>query len=250
MTDTTAHATPHRGAATMEQRNPTAPDPPAPDGGPPLRRGYLLTVAGGFALLLLAAAAFVGLLMGGIFDRTNDTSDDEIARLKAGFRSRSGAAKPRRSPADVAVRGGAVGASAALPAGPGQRPENSATAERAAAQRDARLRSAIVGEWELPEDGLYRLALRADNTGTLVYKPSGLNKAALLTSRLEISIEWTLEDGHIDMNSVSGTPTIAFKVAIASRGQRKYYRIDELTGDKLVLYELKRRKTKQWTKVQ
>ena len=119
----------------------------------------------------------------------------------------------------------------------------------AAKNADAQFNRQILGEWELPKDGVYRLKLEADKTGTLTYKLSGLNRAALSTSKLVIKIEWSLKDGYFDMKWLSGTPKYAFKVATASHGKRKLYRIDELTQKTLVLYELKKKKTDRWTRV-
>lgn len=217
----------------MEHRNPGQSH-----GNPPPRRGSLLLKAVVAGLLLLAVGA--GLLMSGVFDGdAEQLTDDEITRLKAEAKSQRGGVDER------VLQCSAVGAPMAL-----QDRGKAAAAAKRAAQRDEKLRRAIVGEWELPEDGVYRLALRDDNSGRLVYKPSGLNKVALLTSKLEIEITWELKDGHVDMNSVAGKPAFAFKTAIRSRGKRKFYRIDELNGETMVLYELKKKKLDRWTRVQ
>jgi hypothetical protein len=51
------------------------------------------------------------------------------------------------------------------------------------------------------------------------------------------------------MSSISGTPKFAFTVATESRGKRKLYRVTDLSDKRLVLFELKNKKTDNWRKL-
>lgn len=120
----------------------------------------------------------------------------------------------------------------------------------AIAKRDEQLRTAIVGKWELLTEGKKHLTLNADNTGKFDYWPDWKNTLALTSNRLEIQFKWSLKNGHVDMQSISGTPERAFKIATLDRGKRKYYHIRSLTSDELVLYELKTKDVDHWKRVE
>ncbi len=176
------------------------------------RRGRILLIAG--ILILLSGGLLAAGLAMGLIGEANEETDADIAKLKA-------AAKQAQT-------------------AHGEDP----------AEKDKKLCAAIIGEWEMPEDGIYRLSLKPDNTGTLVYLPNSKFKILLAwTSRLEIQIKWSLENGHVDMWSLSGKPQRAFKIAIADRGKQKYYRINELTAETMILHEIKKNKTDHWKRI-
>lgn len=104
------------------------------------------------------------------------------------------------------------------------------------ADSDRRLRKLLCGTWQRENNGENVLTLDEDGTGTLVYKPAGKNYVALgFVSRLEIDIEWTVEDGYVDFHSIRGTPQHAFELASLAEGKRKYRRLAELDETHLIL---------------
>ena len=120
------------------------------------------------------------------------------------------------------------------------------------AERDRQIATNMLGHWELFDEGRYRMMLNKDKTGKLIYKPDGFkNKLALglFRGELKIDLRWSVKDGLVEISSIRGKPTFAFTVATKSRGKRKLYRVKDLGPKRLVLFELKNKKTDNWRKL-
>jgi hypothetical protein len=174
-----------------------------------------------------ALAGVVALGQGWIFSGSGELTDEEFEAMRT---------KAERTAAPAASKS-----------------TTTAAAKRdAAAERDRQIAASMLGDWELFDEGRYQLTLLADKTGKLTYKPDGFkNKTALAlwSGELKIDIRWSVKKGLVEMSSISGTPKFAFTVATESRGKRKLYRVTDLSDKRLVLFELKNKKTDNWRKL-
>jgi len=235
---------------TKQAASCTAPTEPPKSNAPRSVRcwwgGYLPAVIGGgggivLAWALVAVVIFnVGVSPSGEETAGNGT-DADVERLKAAVAKQHRPEETNAAP-PLSTAVGGTAAAAKLQ----QRDQHPAKGK----ERDRQLRAAILGEWELADDGTYRLTIRPDSTGTLIYHPNFKYKVLLgWTDRLEIQIRWSLENGHVDMQSVTGKPKRAFKIAIEDRGKRKYYCVQRITPKRLVLRNVKNGDTDVWRKV-
>lgn len=197
----------------------------------PPRSRRAIAICLGAVLLVVAGVSVVG--QGWFSSNGAELTDEEIEAFRAEAERTAAAATPS-SPTPASNTSTTV----AKPDGP--------------AERDRKIAASMLGDWELFDEGRYQLKLMADHTGKLTYKPDGFkNKSALLlwSGELKIDIRWSVKDGLVEMSSIRGTPKFAFTVATESRGKRKLYRVKDLSDKRLVLFELKNKKTDNWRKL-
>jgi hypothetical protein len=116
---------------------------------------------------------------------------------------------------------------------------------------DGSQRSLVVGSWGDEYQGKRTMTLNDDGTGTMVVELSGW-RAAMSAPRLTFNMKWSVENGHLKKQTVSGAPETQVKMILNMMGDHVDEPILELTGDRLLLldkdgktkYDWKRVKTK------
>lgn len=109
-------------------------------------------------------------------------------------------------------------------------------------------REQVVGLWKQNYTGVRWLSLRPDGTGTMFIDPDWIARA-LLGDKLTMQIEWSIEDGHALMKSVSGTPESAFNAATTLFGRERNRKIAELTDTRFILLDEEDGSTSEWTRL-
>ena len=99
---------------------------------------------------------------------------------------------------------------------------------------DDDLRKSILGNWERHSYGKRVLTVKDDGTATMVVTPDGL-WSFVIGERVEIEIEWNIENGRVIFDSVRGTPESSFNTITKLFGKHRDRRIVELNDERLVL---------------
>lgn len=206
-----------------------------------------MVVAG--ALLLVLAATAVYFIENPPGGEPEEISEDDIAQLKAD----AVRAERERTRAEWRnMRRAGLGGAIPFPAGKNT-PEDWQAAVEALRQRDAKLRSIVIGNWDLPKQrkGDYRLELKDDKSGVLTFTPNYKYRVPLFLWRgsLKFNLQWKVKDGHIDMWSVSGSPKRSFDIAIKHEGRRMYFHVEKSTPKRLVLKNVKDGKVDDWKRI-
>lgn len=111
-------------------------------------------------------------------------------------------------------------------------------ASRAATnQADAQMSQMLVGTWKTKAWGEQVLTNNADGTASLDVE---LNRLAAIRygRELELKLKWTVENGVLSHNLVSGSPQRRVDRLINDFGASTKYRVVEVTHSELVLEEL------------
>jgi hypothetical protein len=109
-------------------------------------------------------------------------------------------------------------------------------AESEPVDADARYRGMVIGTWEDEYQGKRTMTLNKDGTGTMVVELSGW-RAALSASRLKFKMRWSVKDGHLKKQTVSGEPEAQVKMILSTMGDHVDEPILELTKDRLLLLD-------------
>lgn len=117
---------------------------------------------------------------------------------------------------------------------------------------DACYRSLVVSTWEDEYQGKRTMTLNDDGTGTMIVELSGW-RAALSAPRLKFNMKWSVTNGHLKKQTISGEPEAQVKMILNTMGDHVDEPILELTKDRLLLldkdgktkYDWKRVKTKK-----
>jgi hypothetical protein len=100
--------------------------------------------------------------------------------------------------------------------------------------RDAALRRKIAGTWEQQRHGHRALTVRSDGTATMSIEPAQLWRL-VVGPRLTLEIVWTIQDGRLDFESVSGEPQDKFDVATRMFGRKRSYPIQDVNDEQIML---------------
>lgn len=142
-----------------------------------------------------------------------------------------------------------VGATASVPDEAKAPAASGEAAEAGPGNRDAEYRSLAVGTWQDDYRGKRTMHLLEDGTGTMIVELSGLT-AALFASRLEFDMVWSIEDGRMKKQTVSGRPAAKVKAILTMMGDRVDEPILESTGARLVLLDADGKTRYDWRRVE
>ena len=109
-------------------------------------------------------------------------------------------------------------------------------AESPPADPDALSRSLVLGTWADEYQGKRTMTLNEDGTGTMIVELSGW-RAALSASRLKFNMKWSLKDGRLKKQTISGEPETQVKMILSTMGDHVDEPILELTEDRLLLLD-------------
>jgi hypothetical protein len=101
---------------------------------------------------------------------------------------------------------------------------------------DARDRKLVLGTWQDEYQGKRTMTLNEDGTGTMIVELSGW-RAALSAPRLKFNMKWSLKDGHLKKQTISGKPETQVKMILSTMGDHVDEPILELTEDRLLLLD-------------
>ncbi len=113
---------------------------------------------------------------------------------------------------------------------------------------DARYRSLVVGTWQDEYEGKRTMTLKEDGTGTMIVELSGW-RAALSAPRLKFNMRWSLKDGHLKKQTISGEPETQVKMILSTMGDHVDEPILELTEDRLLLLDKDGKTKYDWKRV-
>lgn len=99
---------------------------------------------------------------------------------------------------------------------------------------DDKFRTLLAGEWEQQYYGKRRLTVREDGTATMVVEPDGI-WVHLFGEKIEVEIEWTLDNGRVNLKITGGTPSDKIELASKMWGDCWTQPILELTENRLLL---------------
>jgi hypothetical protein len=112
---------------------------------------------------------------------------------------------------------------------------------------DAPLRKLLLGTWEREYHGSWIMKIKDAGQGTLEMRPSGL-WATLIGEKVHVILNWSINDGCVELFSVSGEPETAFAAAKLIFGDRRIRKIKELTETRLVLLDEEDDSEAKWTR--
>ena len=102
--------------------------------------------------------------------------------------------------------------------------------------RDDKLRKLVVGTWHDEYQGKRTMTLREDGTGTMVVELNGL-KAVVVAKRLTFSMTWSVADGRLKKQTLSGEPAAQVAVILKTMGDTVNEPILELTESRLLVLD-------------
>lgn len=98
----------------------------------------------------------------------------------------------------------------------------------------ARLSKLIVGNWQQEFYGKRTLTVKADGTAAMTILPSGVF-ALGFGSKIDLTMFWSVKDGHLDYGVNGGTPDDKVKLAAKTWGDHWVEKIVTLDENKLDL---------------
>ena len=116
------------------------------------------------------------------------------------------------------------------------------------ADPDARYRSLVLGTWQDEYQGKRTMTLNEDGTGTMIVELSGW-RAALSAPRLKFNMKWSVKDGHLKKQTISGEPETQVKMILSTMGDHVDEPILELTEDRLLLLDKDGKTKYDWKRV-
>ena len=120
--------------------------------------------------------------------------------------------------------------------------------DTAQTERDARFRRAVVGTWEDEYKGHRTMTLKADGTGTMVVKLSGL-QAWLAAPVLRFDVQWSIANGRLKKRCTGGEPAGKVNTILRLMGDTVDEPILELTEDRLLLLDGNGKTRYDWRRV-
>jgi hypothetical protein len=113
---------------------------------------------------------------------------------------------------------------------------------------DARQRTLVLGTWHDEYQGKRTMTLNEDGTGTMVVELSGW-RAAFSAPRLKFNMKWSVKDGHLKKQTISGEPETQVKMILSTMGDHVDEPILELTEDRLLLLDKDGKTKYDWKRV-
>ncbi len=104
------------------------------------------------------------------------------------------------------------------------------------ADPDTRSRSLVLGTWADEYQGKRTMTLNENGTGTMVVELSGW-RAALSAPRLKFNMKWSVKDGRLKKQTISGEPETQVKLILSTMGDHVDEPILALTEDRLLLLD-------------
>ncbi|MFT4557257.1 MAG: hypothetical protein ACI8P0_002343 [Planctomycetaceae bacterium] len=200
-------------------------DESRPDEG--TKRVPPLLLLGGFLVAATAGSAF--------FVLPNETSSTTVS-----------------STITIPLGGSVVG----LPDDPGESlseksvktPEPKETPVEPVDPETARLSKLIVGSWRQDYYGERTLTVKADGTATMTILPSGVF-AFGFGPKIDLTMFWSVKDGHLDYGVNGGTPDDKVKLAAKTWGDHWVEKIISLDESKLDLLSVDGSSHSIWERV-
>lgn len=112
----------------------------------------------------------------------------------------------------------------------------------------ARLSQLIVGNWQQEFYGKRTLTVKADGTATMTILPSGVF-ALGFGPKIDLTMFWSVKDGHLDYGVNGGTPDDKVKLAAKTWGDHWVEKIIELNETKLDLLSVDGSSHSIWERV-
>ncbi|MGZ0168494.1 MAG: hypothetical protein ACKVHE_02960 [Planctomycetales bacterium] len=112
----------------------------------------------------------------------------------------------------------------------------------------ARLSKLIVGSWKQDFYGERTLTVKADGKATMTILPSGVF-ALGFGAKIDLTMFWSVKDGHLDYGVNGGTPADKVKLAASTWGDHWVEKIIELTETKLDLLSVDGSSHSIWERV-
>ena len=116
------------------------------------------------------------------------------------------------------------------------------------ADPDARQRTLVLGTWADEYQGKRSMTLKEDGTGTMIVELSGW-RAAFSAPRLKFNMKWSLKDGHLKKQTISGEPETQVKMILSTMGDHVDEPILGLTEDRLLLLDKDGKTKYDWKRV-
>ena len=116
------------------------------------------------------------------------------------------------------------------------------------ADPDAQKRNLVIGTWSDEYQGKRTMTLNDDGTGTMIVELDGW-RAALSAPRLKFNMKWSLKDGHLKKQTISGEPEAQVKMILSTMGDHVDEPILELTEDRLLLLDKDGKTKYDWKRV-
>ena len=116
------------------------------------------------------------------------------------------------------------------------------------ADPDAQQRSLVLGTWHDEYQGKRTMTLKEDGTGTMIVELSGW-RAALSAPRLKFNMKWSVKDGHLKKQTISGEPETQVTMILSTMGDHVDEPILELTEDRLLLLDKDSKTKYDWRRV-
>ncbi len=110
------------------------------------------------------------------------------------------------------------------------------TAQPQPVDADASYRRLVVGVWQYEHEDKRTMTLNADGTGTMIVELSGW-QAVLSAPRLKFNMKWSVQNGRLKKQTVSGEPATQVNWILKTFGDHVDEPILELTGDRLLLLD-------------
>ena len=112
----------------------------------------------------------------------------------------------------------------------------------------AKFSQLIVGEWRQDYYGTRTLSVKADGTATMTIVPSPVF-AIGFGPKIDLTMFWSVKDGHLDYGVSGGTPTDKVKLAAKTWGDHWVEKIIELNETKLDLLSVDGSSHSIWERV-
>ena len=111
-----------------------------------------------------------------------------------------------------------------------------------------RLNKLIVGSWKQDFYGERTLTVKADGTASMTILPSGVF-ALGFGPKIDLTMFWSVKDGHLDYGVNGGTPADKVKLAASTWGDHWVEKIIELNDTKLDLLSVDGSSHSIWERV-
>lgn len=98
-------------------------------------------------------------------------------------------------------------------------------------------RRLIVGEWQTFRDGKRHLKIADDGTAVMNVEIAGFAKQLAFGKQMRIDLEWSIDDGHVNMDCVGGEPSWAIKAFTTAFGTHRRQPILNLDAKQLLLQD-------------